>query len=109
MRPRTQSTLAGAFVPIAILLSLLLAACDERRQETSEVDPDIELLKDIGQAATEFERRLVSSVSVQDGLIVVRATSLDDTYVLPDNSPWVISCGREGIWVTFGNAISGGG
>jgi len=78
---------AGAVVPVAILLSLLLAACDERRQETSEVDPDIELMNDIGQAGTEFERRLVSSVSVQDGLIVVRATSLDDTYVLPDNSP----------------------
>jgi len=48
---------------------LLLAACDERRQETSEVDPDIELMNDIGQAGTEFERRLVSSVSVQNGLI----------------------------------------
>jgi hypothetical protein len=46
-------------------------------------------------------------VNVQDGLIIVRAPSPGDTYVLPDNSPWIITCGREGVSVTFGRAVSG--
>jgi hypothetical protein len=90
-----------------ILLFGLLGACDERRSDTSAPDPDTELMKDIGQSAPELERRLLSSVSVQDGLIVIHATSLDDTYVLPAGSPWLITCGRGGIWVTFGSAVSG--
>jgi hypothetical protein len=70
-------------------------------------NPDVELMKELGQAGPELEHRLLNSVSVQDGLIIIHATSLDDTYVLPANSPWVITCGRSGIWVTFGNAVSG--
>jgi hypothetical protein len=92
-----------------VLLSLSLEACDERRQDTSALDPDIELMNDVGTAGPELERRLFASVSVQDGLIVVRPPSPGDTYVLPDNSPWIITCGREGVSVTFGNAVSGDG
>jgi hypothetical protein len=90
-----------------ILLSLSLGACDERRQNTSAVDPDIELMNEPGTAGPELEKRLVASVSVQDGLIIVRALLSGDTYVLPDNSPWVITCGSEGVSVTFGSAVSG--
>ena len=90
-----------------VLLSLSLGACDERRQDTSAVDPDIELMNEPGTAGPELEKRLVASVSVQDGLIIVRALSSGDTYVLPDNSPWVITCGSEGVSVTFGSAVSG--
>ena len=92
-----------------ILLSLSLGACDERRQNTSAVDPDIELMNEPGTAGPELEKRLVASVSVQDGLIIVRALLSGDTYVLPDNSPWVITCGSEGVSVTFGSAVSGDG
>jgi hypothetical protein len=91
------------------LLSLSLVACDERRQDTSAADPDIELMNDAGTAGPELEKRLVASVSVQDGLIIVRTPSSGDTYVLPDNSPWVITCGSQGVSVTFGSAVSGGG
>ena len=90
-----------------ILLSLSLAACDERPQNTSAVDPDIELMNEPGTAGPELEKRLVASVSVQDGLIIVRAPSSRETHVLPDNSPWVITCGSEGVSVTFGSAVSG--
>ena len=93
-----------------VLLSLSLEACDERRQEPSVVDPDVELMNDVGTAEPELEKRLVSSVSAQEGLIIVHGTSPDDdTHVLPDNSPWVITCGREGVSVTFGSAVSGDG
>ena len=90
-----------------VLLSLVLGACDERRQNTSAVDPDIELMNEPGTAGPELEKRLVASVSVQDGLIIVRALSSGDTFVLPDNSPWVITCGSEGVSITFGSAVSG--
>ena len=92
-----------------VLLSLSLGACDERRQDTSAVDPDIELMNEPGTAGPELEKRLVASVSVQDGLIIVRTPSSGDTYVLPDNSPWVITCGSQGVSVTFGSAVSGDG
>jgi hypothetical protein len=74
-----------------VLLSLAVGACDERRQNTSAVDPDIELMNEPGTAGPELEKRLVASVSVQDGLIIVRVLSSGDTYVLPDNSPCFIS------------------
>jgi hypothetical protein len=90
-----------------ILLSLSLGACDERRQNTSAVDPDIELMNEPGTAGPELEKRLVASVNVQNGLIIVRVPSSRDTYVLPDNSPWVITCGSQGVSVTFGSAVSG--
>jgi hypothetical protein len=90
-----------------VLLFLSLGACDERRQDTSAVDPDMELMKDAGTAGPELEKRLADSISVQDGLIIVRATR--DMHVLPDNSPWVITCGSEGVSVTFGSAVSGDG
>jgi hypothetical protein len=89
------------------LLSLSLGACEERRQNTSAVDPDIELMNEPVTAGPELEKRLVASVNVHDGLIIVRALSSGDTYVLPDNSPWVIRCGSEGVSVTFGSAVSG--
>jgi hypothetical protein len=90
-----------------VLLFLSLGACDERRQDTSAVDPDMELMKDAGTAGPELEKRLADSISVQDSLIIVRATR--DMHVLPDNSPWVITCGSEGVSVTFGSAVSGDG
>ena len=88
------------------LLFLFLIGC-ERREETPVTDADIEVMQDVGTAGPELERRLLNSVSVQDGLVIVRAPSPGDTYVLPDNSPWSITCGGEGVSVTFGTAVSG--
>ena len=90
-----------------VLLFLSLGACDERRQDTSAADPDMELMKDAATAGPELEKRLADSISVQDGLIIVRATR--DMHVLPNNSPWVITCGSVGVSVTFGGAVSGDG
>jgi hypothetical protein len=89
-----------------VLLLLFLGACDERREETPAVDADAKLMNDLGQAGPELERRLLNSVSVQDSFIIVSAPPLGNTYVLPANSPWVISCG-EGVSVTFGSAVFG--
>jgi hypothetical protein len=83
-----------------LLLFLFLIGC-ERREETPVTDADIELMKDVGTAGPDLERRLLNSVSVQDGLVIVRAPSPGDTYVLPDNSPWSITCGGEGVSVTL--------
>ena len=55
-----------------VLLFLSLGACDERRQDTSAVDSDMELMKDAGTAGPELEKRLADSISVQDGLIIVK-------------------------------------
>jgi hypothetical protein len=54
-RRRTDS--ASVRLLSIILLSLFLEACDEGRQATSAVDPDTELMNDIGTAGPELERR----------------------------------------------------
>jgi hypothetical protein len=105
---------AQARVFSVILLYLLLGACDEdskSQQQSSDAsvkNEDAELLKDLGRAGPELERRLLKSVSIQDGLVIVHDPLMAElfTYVLPTNSPWMISCG-VGLTVTFGNAVSG--
>jgi hypothetical protein len=79
-----------------------------QNQKATMIDEDSALLKDIGRAGSEIERRLLKSVSVRDGLVVVRdpLTAGLFTYVLPASSPWIISCGF-GLSVTFGSAVSG--
>jgi hypothetical protein len=84
---------------LCLLLCLGLEACDESKpQQTSKpsaVNEDAALLKDVGRASAELERRLLKSVSVQDGLVIIREPLSAGffTYVLPATSPWVISCG----------------
>jgi hypothetical protein len=105
--------IAGALIAGALLC---LAACDESpkpkqssrqsNEAASEVSEDAALLKDLGRAGAELERRLLKSVSIQDGLVLVRTTAGYFTYVLPTTAPWVISCGA-GLSVTFGTAVSG--
>lgn len=73
-------------------------------------DQDAALFKDIERAGPELERRLLASVSVQDGLVLVHDPIMGKvvSYVLPTSSPWVISCGI-GLSVIFGSAVSGDG
>src|SRR6516225_7542807 len=97
---------------LSVLLLLSLAACGEGQNESKapKVDEEAALLKDIQRAMPELERRLRERMSVQDGLILVidpEETS-SSSYVLPTNSPWVISCGF-GLSVVFGTAVSGDG
>jgi hypothetical protein len=97
-------------------LCLPLCACGDsppsppQNQETAMMDEDRALLKDIGRAGPEIARRLIKSVSVQDGLVIVRdpLTAGFFTYVLPASSPWIVSCG-VGLSVIFGSAVSGDG
>jgi hypothetical protein len=93
-----------------LLVFPFLAACGERQDESKNrtVDEEAVLMEDIQRAVPELDRRLRARVSVQDGLILVRDPEEKDssTYVLPANSPWVISCGF-GLSVVFGTAISG--
>lgn len=57
----------------------------------------------------ELERRLLSSVSVQEGLVTIHDPIMGNvvSYVLPTNLPWVISCGMVGMSIAFGTSVSG--
>jgi hypothetical protein len=100
---------------VALVLCLALVACDkgeqtEKSAASEMLEADALLLKDIGRAAPELERRLMASIQVQDGLLLVRDPVLGgfgELYVLPANSSWVLSCGIAGLSVVFGNSVSG--
>jgi hypothetical protein len=97
---------------LVLLVFPFLAACGEGQDESRGrmVDEEAVLLEDNQRAVPELERRLRERMSVQDGLILVRdpEEKFSSFYVLPANSPWVISCGF-GISVVFGTAVSGDG
>jgi hypothetical protein len=114
-----RSNAAGRFFS-TILVCLSLPACDDSPQrsngdraqdEASVADQDAALLKNLGNAGLELERRLQKGMSVDDGLVFVRDPLMGSiaSYVLPTSSPWVISCGVVGISVLFGTAVSGDG
>ena len=104
-------------------LVALLAACsadkpNENRDVAGEQSPsafaaesDHGLMwwsESIGDA--EIERRLRAHVIVSNGLVILRDPflDLDDTHVLPADSPWTIGCGF-GVTVYFGTAVTGTG
>jgi hypothetical protein len=74
------------------------------------IDEDTALLKDLDRAGPELERRLLQSVKVDDGVVLVRDPVLGKVFshVLPTSSPWVISCG-SGLSIVFGTSVSGDG
>jgi hypothetical protein len=99
----------------AILLMLLLWLCacgqNEPRKNPatkSKMGEDVALLQDVTRAGPELERRLMASIRVQDGLLLVNDPVIGHlvSYVMPANSPWVLSCGI-GLSVVFGNSVSG--
>ena len=102
--------------PIALLLCVLLAASgakadSEQSKSKSSPDSDARLLHDIERAGAEFERRMMTGLTVQDGLVWVRDPNSGSvsliTYLLPANSPWTISCGFGGIEIILGNSVTG--
>jgi hypothetical protein len=100
---------------VLFLVCLTLQACGESSQSESKTkaksNPDAELLTNIDRAGSELERRLVQSVSAHDDLIFVQDPVLKKvaSYVLPSNSPWVMTCGFGGLSIAFGTSISGDG
>ena len=117
MTPGAWAT-AGA----AIAHTLLLVACsqeasthkeavgeDRSPAELAELEFDHrEMFSVAAIDNAEMERRLRGHVSVRDGLLILHGPYRDRrrTYVLPANSPWVISCGF-GVTVYFGTAVTG--
>jgi hypothetical protein len=118
MAPGAWAT-AGAVIAHA----LLLVACSQDEnahkkavaEEPSSPAEVAELELDHGEMFSidaldnaELERRLRGHVSARDGLLVPHGPFRDqrDTYVLPADSPWVISCGF-GVTVYFGSAVTG--
>ena len=97
----------------ALVLTLALGACEQsvppkKSAAKERMDADAVLLKDIASAGLEFERRLTTSISVEDGLLIVRDPIMGkfELNVMPANSPWVISCGY-GLSVVLGTTVSG--
>ncbi len=104
------------------LCCLSVAACDESQKSRDKgqdaasnqakrmIDEDTALLKDLDRAGPELERRLLQSVKVDDGVVLVRDPVLGKVFshVLPTSSPWVISCG-SGLSIVFGTSVSGDG
>jgi hypothetical protein len=72
---------------------------------------DRELMKDFRSASHEFERRLTASLRMKDGLLLVRDSDpilgRIALYVLPPTTQWTISCGMGGLFIWFGNSVSG--
>ena len=115
--PMSKSKISiAAFVrALSLLLPICLGGCGE--DETASKQPsesqdrmkaDADLMRDIGRAGTELERRLSESVRAQDGIVIVRnpVTGKYISYVLSPNTPWVLSCG-VGISIVFGSSVSG--
>lgn len=90
-----------------------LAACNEKgdldqsaRAPGSPWHEERDLLSDPSRAAPELDRRLRAFLAVQEGLVTVRDLRAREVYILPVNSPWVISCGF-GLTVHLGGAPEG--
>lgn len=99
---------------IAVVLCLALGACGQsapskKTAAQEKREADALLFKDIATAEPELERRLMASIRVEDGLLLVRSTILGELLlnVLPTNSPWVISCGLTGLSVVLGTSVKG--
>jgi hypothetical protein len=103
---------------IAIALCFLLAACGQGEQPKShennlaqqKMDEDTALLKDPVRAEPELERRLLASVRMENGIVVVSPiTSAIETDFLPTTTPWMLKCGLSGLSIVFSSSVSGDG
>ena len=101
---------------IGFLICIALAGCDNNSPSPAprhqidldsvadyitSAERDAPLLEDLEKAEAEFEHGLVASINVQDGLLLVRSLFGGQSYVLPADSAWVLSCGDGGIQVAF--------
>ena len=108
----------GSRAAVALLFCGLLCACGESETELPKkpvaqelMERDKALLKDIGLAGRELERRLLERITVRDGIAIVRDPDLGYifSYYLPATTPWVLSCGITGMSIALGTSVSGDG
>jgi hypothetical protein len=99
--------LLRAAAGIGCLLSII--ACDEaekqQRTESQRAEDKTEVarLTDPAYGTAEVEQRLRRRITVRDNIIIIRAASLaDDVQAVRASTPWIVTCGRLGLYVTFG-------
>jgi hypothetical protein len=92
---------------------LLLCGCEAREEpakRNSEAEQrdirESQLLAEPAKARPELMRRLRASVSLRDGLIVVKGQFGQGMAILPVGTPWVVICGVADISVHFGSAVA---
>lgn len=95
---------------VATMFCVLLSACGQKEQAQQpnkaleHIKQDEALTADPDRAEPELERRLAASVSVDGGLLLVRALTF--LYVMPVSTPWTLQC-SVGMSIVFGNSITG--
>jgi len=97
-----------------VLTCLALCACNQNDQATitQKKEPSEATRKLIAPlpddpmlAAAELEKRLGARVSVSAGLVFVNDPTWG-THVVSGNTPWIVNCGKHGVSVTLGMAVS---
>ena len=86
--------------PILAALAILVGCGERRGADAPQLVPLTE---------AEVGRMLTESVTVEDGLLVVRDPILGEfeSYVLPLDAPWAVRCGLSGLRVAFGPTATG--
>jgi len=66
------------------------------------------LMKDSSRAGSELEGRLLASIRVEDGILIVSDPAMGHVFssYLPVSAPWVLHCG-VGMRVVFGASVTG--
>jgi len=103
---------------IGALCLLAVAACDRPEEKGKEVQLPAEMQKAMEplpsnptEALAALINRIDAHVTQKDGFIVLNDT-LTGTFgetILPLSAPWSISCGIQGVAISFGPRLSAGG
>jgi len=107
-----MSKLSIAICAGALTIFLSTATQSQPAQKLTDkvkIAADTALLVDPERAGQEFEKRLMQTVSVQDGLVLIRDPNIEKWFltILPVNAPWSMTCGITGISIIFGTSVSG--
>jgi hypothetical protein len=72
-----------------------------------KLNEHFKMIGDQNRDDASYLRQLHSSLKVTDGMMLVEDASISQIVALPVTSNWSVSCGIEGVYVAFGNAVSG--
>jgi hypothetical protein len=96
---------------------VLLAGCGpnetakkEKRSPSADemkLNEHFKMIGDQNRDDASYLQQLHSSLKVTDGMMVVEDSTISPIVALPVTSNWSVSCGIEGFYVAFGNAVSG--
>jgi hypothetical protein len=96
---------------------VLLAGCGPNETAKKEKRPPsademklnehLKMIGDQNRDDASYLQQLHSSLKVTDGMILVEDFFPSQIVALPVTSNWSVSCGIEGFYVAFGNAVSG--